>query len=373
MGRRAHTWIASKVFGGRTVLSEVKYLVGIVPCLLVASPAAAEEIRVHVEAGAAHAVGTPQGRELGAGGGGDARVELPVARMLGVQAGVGAVILSEGSAPSDPGIAQRSTGMAVFGTAGVRLHPFGEGLWLDGNAGVAETGGLFRPVLDAHVGWDFRASSLVSVGPFVGYTQIIQGEDALRPNDARILVAGLGVTFGRAEKRPAPPPAVEPTPAPKPDTDGLAFAVDHCPGGLVETESGCAAPIALVDDRLEIGDVIHFDFDSPVIREESEELVDRVARFIVKHPEIDEIEIEGHADARGSAAYNQRLSEARAAATRAMLVRFGVEETRLRAVGFGKSRLKVRTTRAEPENRRVEFLVVRRDRGLTSAVNGESR
>jgi OOP family OmpA-OmpF porin len=66
--------------------------------------------------------------------------------------------------------------------------------------------------------------------------------------------------------------------------------------------------------------------------------------------------IEGHADPRGSAERNRRLSEGRAAAVREYLVQNqSVREDRLKAVGKG-DREPLNANPAAPENRRVVFV-----------------
>lgn len=337
-----------------------------------ASRASAEEPRVHVAAGAAHAVGTPQGREFGAGAGGMAAVELPLTGAVGAQAQFGGVVLAKGASPNDATLAPTATGTAAFGALGVRLRAWGArrpaGPWLDANGGVAQTGNLVRPVFDAHVGWDVRLSedSRWDAGPFVGYTQIVQPSDALRGNDARVLWAGLSVSLG-APPRPAPvPKTVEPVPPPLPppipDHDGFADASDACPGDDEPLADGedCAGEVRIVEDRIVLDDVILFDFDSPRIRRRSERLVRKVAQVILAEPDVQGVSIEGHADAVGSEAYNQKLSVARAESTLRMLVRFGVPSSELGVVGHGKEHLKVQTARPLEANRRVEFIVSRK-------------
>ena len=342
----------------------------VVASLIWAAPAAAEEPRIHLSAGGAHAIGPPQQREFGAGGGGAATVELPVGNVVGVQASAGAVVLSRGSAPADPTLAQQATGSAFLGTVGVRVRPFGAqrvaGPWIDANGGVAQTGNAPHVAVDAHVGWDFRVArdSRWDAGPFVGFTQILQSNVALRPDDARILWAGIVVSLGAQEKpRPAPAPTLGRQPLPHVrDEDGVAEVYDVCArdDGEGTPPPGCpAGEIKIVGDRIELEDIIHFEYDSARIRRDSRGLVRRVAVFIRANPSILEVSIEGHADARGTEDYNQHLSEERAASTRAMLVEYGVEEPRLRVVGHGKSRLKVPTLLADPRNRRVEFIVSR--------------
>ena len=334
-----------------------------------AEPALADEARFHGTAGAAHAIGGTQEQEFGAGGGGSATVELAVGDLLGVQGSGGAVVLAAGAPPSDPNIARHGTGAAFLGMVGVRFRPLGAarvaGPWIDANGGLAQTGNAARVAVDAHIGWDFRVSERTrwDMGPYLGLTQIMQSELSLRPDDARIAWVGIQLSIGASDKRPAVlvPPDAAPEPAVR-DRDGTAEVEDICPprdeyGGARE---GCPdADVKLVGDRIVIDDVIHFELNSPRIRTRSRGLVRKVARFIIENPDILELSIEGHADARGTEQYNLKLSEERAASTRAMLVSFGVDEARLHVIGHGKSRPLVATPLAEQKNRRVEFIVMR--------------
>jgi outer membrane protein OmpA-like peptidoglycan-associated protein len=360
--------------------------------------AAAEDPRIHVAAGAAQAVGGTQGSEFGTGGAGSGTVELPVASRLGVQASAGTVVLSKGDAPKDPTIAATSTGAAFLGSAGVRIRAFGAtrvaGPWIDSNIGVAHTGDLTRPSFDAHLGWDVRVSqgSRIDVGPFLGYTQIFQPDAELRGSDARILTAGIAISLGAKERaRPAEPPSGEkplpPPPAPpgvvgaqpQEDHDALAEAWESCPDGEPIAEDHCVGEVRLFENRILLDDVVHFEFDSPWIRQRSHRLVQKIARFIKEHRDIIDISIEGHADAVGPMAYNQKLSEARAASMRDLLVFYGVERSHLRVVAHGNSQPKVATTKPEYANRRVELFVTRtREKGgsspagLTAAAHGRN-
>lgn len=67
--------------------------------------------------------------------------------------------------------------------------------------------------------------------------------------------------------------------------------------------------------------------------------------------------INGHTDAKGSAEYNQDLSERRAEAVKKLLVeQFGIPISSLIAVGFGKSMLKNPADPFGGENRRVQIV-----------------
>lgn len=68
------------------------------------------------------------------------------------------------------------------------------------------------------------------------------------------------------------------------------------------------------------------------------------------------LQVDGHADASGSAPYNQKLSETRANNVAQLLRNAGIPAEALAVRGYGKSRLAVQTADGvrEPLNRRVE-------------------
>jgi OmpA-OmpF porin, OOP family len=87
--------------------------------------------------------------------------------------------------------------------------------------------------------------------------------------------------------------------------------------------------------------------------------IKQVADFMKAHPET-KVVIEGHTDSVGSKASNIKLSQQRAESVKAYLVnRFGVEGSRLRAVGYGPDRPIASNDTAEgrQKNRRVEAVV----------------
>jgi OmpA-OmpF porin, OOP family len=82
---------------------------------------------------------------------------------------------------------------------------------------------------------------------------------------------------------------------------------------------------------------ILFDVASDVIRPESTPTLTEIATMLQAHPAL-RIAIEGHTDSDGEDAFNQALSERRAAAVKAYLVRaHGIDASRLEAAGFGES------------------------------------
>lgn len=83
-----------------------------------------------------------------------------------------------------------------------------------------------------------------------------------------------------------------------------------------------------------------------------------LAKVLQKNPEL-RLRLEGHTSAEGDAAFNQKLSEARAQAAVAFLVEHeGIDAARLEAVGKGSSELKNAEDPMAAENRRTEFIVL---------------
>jgi len=71
------------------------------------------------------------------------------------------------------------------------------------------------------------------------------------------------------------------------------------------------------------------------------------------------VEVVGHTDSTGSAAFNQSLSERRAASVRAVLLNAGISRSRLRAFGLGESQpiASNATANGRQQNRRVEIFI----------------
>jgi len=103
---------------------------------------------------------------------------------------------------------------------------------------------------------------------------------------------------------------------------------------------------------------VYFDFNKADLLPESKLELDRVVQFLKTSKNIS-LEIGGHTDDVGSIAANQTLSEQRANAVREYLTGRGVMSTRLKAVGYGKSKPLVKGTSeaARAQNRRVEMTI----------------
>lgn len=104
---------------------------------------------------------------------------------------------------------------------------------------------------------------------------------------------------------------------------------------------------------------IRFEPNSAQVRPESGALLGNLVAAL-QSPELKGLRfaIEGHADARGAAAQNQRLSQERADEVRLYLVALGVHPSRLKAVGKGSSQLANAADPAAAENRRVRVVTL---------------
>lgn len=114
---------------------------------------------------------------------------------------------------------------------------------------------------------------------------------------------------------------------------------------------------ALIADLMRRGS-IGFVTGSARIEAASAAILDRLVYILQRCPEA-AVAIEGHTDATGDAAANQRLSEGRAAAVVAYLVQAGIAATRLSAAGLGATRPVAGNDgeAGRAQNRRIEFLV----------------
>lgn len=105
---------------------------------------------------------------------------------------------------------------------------------------------------------------------------------------------------------------------------------------------------------------IYFDFDKATFRTESYTELNKLERMMAENPNL-KVEIAGHTDNIGTAAYNMQLSQRRAEAVKDYLVKKGIDPRRITAKGYGKTR-PLASNDDEKEgrelNRRVEFRVL---------------
>lgn len=121
------------------------------------------------------------------------------------------------------------------------------------------------------------------------------------------------------------------------------------------------ARIQELEDRMVLSLPVHFEFDRAEVRPVDEPVLDRFAATVRGHLSEGRVTVEGFADRAGSEGYNRELSRERARSVRDYLVEEGgLSAERVRAVGYGESRLINEQTgpgRSGIENRRVTFVV----------------
>jgi outer membrane protein OmpA-like peptidoglycan-associated protein len=149
------------------------------------------------------------------------------------------------------------------------------------------------------------------------------------------------------------------------DKDGVADTFDNCVSEAGPADNqGCPAGkkqlVVITANKLVIKDKVFFDTNKSTIQAKSNALLDQVAAVLNGHPEIALVQVEGHTDNTGDAAFNRTLSEDRAKAVVAYLTGKGVAASRLKAVGFGpdKPADDNKTPKGRDNNRRVEFNIV---------------
>lgn len=160
------------------------------------------------------------------------------------------------------------------------------------------------------------------------------------------------------------------------DNDGIPVPQDKCPtepetANGFEDEDGCPDKkplVQIVGQEVKINQKILFKHDSAKIEPESNELLDAVAKIIKDHPELQVIEVGGHASQEGDDQYNRRLTQKRVESVVAALTERGVQKERLIPQGYG-FHCALSATDHE-QNRRVEFKILVRDGKLTDVQRG---
>ena len=179
------------------------------------------------------------------------------------------------------------------------------------------------------------------------------------------VVLGAG-TLGACRKKPAPEPM--PTIIPVAD-DGAAqrrageAAADAARRRADSLANLTGAPASDADAarvqtvlRQTLSQVIYFDYDKDLLREDARIILDAKAAILVANPPVTLV-ITGHTDEQGTAEYNLALGQRRAAQVKRYLVSKGVQDGRLSAQSLGDSQPATSGTDegSYQQNRRAEF------------------
>ena len=101
--------------------------------------------------------------------------------------------------------------------------------------------------------------------------------------------------------------------------------------------AGQAKPGSEQDFAINAGDRVYFLVDQSTLTPEAEETLRRQAQWLQQYAKV-MIQVEGHADERGTREYNISLSARRATATREFLIAQGVDASRISSIAYGKER-----------------------------------
>lgn len=261
-------------------------------------------------------------------------------------------LLLDGDPPTDPLAQDAPYGSLTSVQLAARAFPLARwwnarGPWLEIAGGGAWTGAVLRPGFELGVGYAIPLKEF-SVGPFARYLQVVQPEGrTLDDRDARIALIGIEVLLASGAPAPRPRPAPISLPEPAPDAPPpprpSPDAADLAAGRLVLDES------------------ILFETGEATLTAEGRTRLAGIARALHLDPTWLRLTVEGHADVRGSEAFNQRLSQRRADTVRQNLIGLGLAPERIEAIGYGESRplSPAQDENAHRSNRRVEFRLTR--------------
>lgn len=133
---------------------------------------------------------------------------------------------------------------------------------------------------------------------------------------------------------------------------------------LVEFVTNVEFEKNLILDRIVVNksivlDNIYYDLDKADIRKDAALELDKLVVILEDNPNIS-IELSSHTDDRSSVEYNQDLSQRRAESAVSYILSKGIDQSRIRAKGYGESQLIIQNAQTEEEhqiNRRTEFKV----------------
>jgi peptidoglycan-associated lipoprotein len=148
------------------------------------------------------------------------------------------------------------------------------------------------------------------------------------------------------------PPVTE-TPVITPVTDGTQKVPDH----IVELAQNFTR--------------VYFDLDSSDLSAAAKSALDANVAIMTQRPDI-KLEIQGHADERGTTDYNIALGQRRAQSVQSYMKSNGIAQSRLKVVSYGEER-PLRTGSYESawsQNRRCEFVITWSDNSAEGNVSG---
>jgi OOP family OmpA-OmpF porin len=148
---------------------------------------------------------------------------------------------------------------------------------------------------------------------------------------------------------------VKPAPAPRPAEPARPAAPAEAPKPAAPTPAPRPAPASVKQAVVIQADAL-FDFDKSVLRPDGRKSIDD-ALAKLRGVDVEMVIATGHTDSVGSDAYNQKLSERRAAAVKDYLVSKGIPAAKITTIGKGESQPVAtnKTAEGRQKNRRVDI------------------
>lgn len=159
---------------------------------------------------------------------------------------------------------------------------------------------------------------------------------------------------------PEPPPIIDTTGLPNPDTLPPAVEpvdINTTPdplAGIEPTTISRKQPTGMLNEL----QTVYFDYDSSLLKAEAQRTLDQNAQFLIANPQV-RVLIEGHCDERGTQEYNLNLGQRRADTVREYLITKGVRAEQLETISFGEERPEDpgNSEAAWAKNRRAQFMI----------------
>lgn len=110
--------------------------------------------------------------------------------------------------------------------------------------------------------------------------------------------------------------------------------------------------------RETLSDIVYFEYDSDQLTQEAQDKLRTKVAILRANPSL-QLQVEGHADERGSTEYNLALGQRRAETVRDFMAGYGVDPGRIVTISFGEERPLAEGVdeSAWARNRRAEFSI----------------
>jgi peptidoglycan-associated lipoprotein len=123
------------------------------------------------------------------------------------------------------------------------------------------------------------------------------------------------------------------------ESTGLSTGVDAKSAGEGDAFdiASKATPGSAKDFQQNAGDRVFFANDQSTLTDEGQDILLKQAAWLKRYPGVT-VQVEGHADERGTREYNISLSARRATAVREFLISNGVKAARVATIAYGKEK-----------------------------------